>query len=49
MRIHPPHQQLAEFMSAAGIEGLAEVQERPDDALVAAWLAARCLIDSRWC
>lgn len=49
MRVHPPHQVLEQHMQQVGVQGDAEVEDRPDDRLVRAWLAARCKQDFRWC
>lgn len=49
MRVSPPHSSLAQFMADTGAERFAEVEGREDDAIVAAWLEAKCRTDFRWC
>ena len=49
MRVHPPHQDLDSHMELTKAERFAEVEDRPDDRLVRAWLAAKCKQDFRWC
>jgi hypothetical protein len=49
MRVHPPHTALAQHMQDKGVARREEVEGRIDDALVAAWLQAKCRQDFRWC
>lgn len=49
MRLHPPHRALEQHMQQVGAQSDAEVDDRADDRLVRAWLAAKCKQDFRWC
>lgn len=49
MRVHPPHAALERHMEAEGAQQFPDVESRPDDRLVRAWLVAKCKQDFRWC
>jgi hypothetical protein len=49
MRVHPPHTALAQHMQDKGVARREEVEGRIDDALVAAWLQAKCRQVFRGC
>lgn len=49
MRLHPPHSDLEQYMQLTGTQRLAAVEDRADDRLARAWVAAKCKQDYRGC